>query len=143
MINRYSQLEKLIKSVDSTATELAAPDVPSFLTSVMAGTDPRDIDSELYTLVKRIVFREFTGGSPQPDSDEWTQIVNIVLNSGRYQKSPVDINQSQAAANKLMDFLHAKMKALEITGDMNVKVEIEPLTGKALDEFKSRFDDEF
>lgn len=137
------RLRDLIKQVSKVADETGALPPGEFLATVAAGIDPRPIDSPLYTIVHRIASRGFSGGDPMPTMDEWMNIQEIVLNSGEYKKSRVSIEQSLQAATKLMDFLHAKMKAVELTGDLDVKLEVKPLTGADLDAFKERFEDEF
>lgn len=143
---QYEQLSKLIQQVDKTTGEAGAPGVGEFLACIMTGRDPRPIDSPLFTLVKRIAMRQYDMSimsASMPNEFEWSEIVNIVLNSGLYQKAFVDVKQSQQAAEKLMEYLHAKMKSVELSGSIDHHIKIEPLTGRALEAFKDRFEEEY
>ena len=140
---QLNQLQRLIDQVGKTSKDLGGVLPGEFLASVMSGKDPRPMDSPLYKLVRKIALREFSGGDPMPTPEEWEQIRTIVLESGLYRAARVPIEQSLAAAQKLMEFLHARLKAVEISGGLGVQMEVKPLTGAALDAFKKRFEDEF
>lgn len=140
---QYIQLRRLIDDVDRVATEKGIPAPGEFLAMIMAGQDPRPMDSPLYELVKRIQFREFAGGDAYPTPAEWSDIIDMVLNSDEYRRSRIGIEQSLRASEKLMEYLHAKMKAVEVSGGLDVKLEVTPLTGDELDAFKAKFEDEF
>lgn len=140
---QIEQLHKLMEDVERVSKRQGSPSPGEFLATVMSGQDPRPMDSPLYELVRKIALREFTGGDPHPSEEEWTTIQTMVLDSDLYKASRVPIEQSLTAAQKLMEYLHAKMKAVEVSGGLDVKVEVKPLTGDELDAFKERFDDEF
>ena len=141
---QLNQLQRLIDAVDSVASDMGSPPPGEFLATVMAGTDPRPIEAPLYALVKRIAFREFSGqGDAFPTPEEWSMITETVLSTDEYKQSRVTLDQSLRASERLMEYLHAKMKSIEVSGAMNVRVEVAPLTGADLDEFKARFDNEF
>ena len=141
---QLNQLQRLINDVDKVAKESGAPAPGEFLARVMSGEDPRPIDSPLYGLVKRIGFREFHNqGDPYPTPEEWGMICEMVLGSDEYQKSRVDIDQSLNAASRLMEYLHAKMKRVEIQGGLDIQIEVKPLTGADLDAFHERFSNDF
>ena len=141
---QINQLQRLIDEVDKVARDRGAPAVGEFLATVMSGKDPRPVESPLYALVKRITFREFTiGGDPFPTPDDWIAIVTEVLGSGLYEKAFVDIGLSTRAAEKLMEYLHAKMKSVEVNATVDARIHITPLTDDELDGFRERFNDEF
>lgn len=140
---QMGQLQRLIDEVDRVSRERGAPGVGEFLATVMSGKDPRPVESPLFSMVKKISFREFTGGEAFPTPHEWEAITTEVLGSGRYERAFVDIGLSTRAAEKLMEYLHAKMKAIEVNANVNARVEVVPLTGDELDAFKERFEDEF
>lgn len=141
---QMNQLQRLIEDVDKVAQEHGSPPPGEFLANVMAGRDPRPVDSPLFTLVKGIAYREFTGaGDPFPSPDEWQLIVEIVLGSEDYQKAPVSIEHSMRAGEKLMEYLHAKMKRVEVQGALDVQLRVEPLTGDDLEAFRERFNKDF
>lgn len=140
---QLSQLEKLIKEVEDVATAEKGPAVGEFLASLMMGKDPRNIPSTLYLMIKRISMREWEGGKSFPTPEEWEMIVTEVLGSGNYEKASVDIEMSQRAAAELMKYLHAKMKSVEVSGNINNTHVVTVLDGKDYDEFKERFKNEF
>ena len=140
---QLEQLQRLISDVERVTIEKGSPAPGEFLASVMSGFDPRNIESPLYDIVRKISLREFTGGDPLPTMGEWTEISSIVLSDSQYRKARVPIEQSLQAAQRLMDFLHAKMKAVEVSGSMDVTLEVKPLSGADLDAFKERFENEF
>lgn len=140
---QMGQLQRLIDEVDKVARERGAPAVGEFLATVMTGKDPRPVESPLFSLVKKIAFREFVGGESFPTPEEWAAIVGEVLGSGLYERANVDIGLSTRAAERLMEYLHAKMKAIEVNANVDARIEVVPLTGADLDAFKERFEDEF
>ena len=141
---QLNQLQRLIDEVDRVAIESGSPAPGEFLARVMAGEDPRPLDSYLYTLVKRIAFREFSGsGENYPTPEEWATVVETVLGSDEYRKAPITIDQSLRATEKLMEYLHAKMRSIEVQGNLGIRLEVKPLTGEDLDKFKEKFDEEF
>jgi len=140
---QLEQLAKLVEEVDDVCLETGTPSPGAFLATVMAGEDPRPVESELFKLVKRIAYRDLMGGDPFPSKEEWLELVSIVLGSDAYVKTPLDASMSVRAAEKLMDFLHAKMKAVELSGATTHLVKVEPLTAEEVDLFRERFNDEF
>lgn len=140
---QLERLAELIDDVDQVCLEKGTPSPGAFLATVMSGEDPRPVESELFTLVKRIAFRDLMGGDPFPTKEEWVQVMNIVMGSDAYVKTPLDASMSVRAAEKLMDFLHAKMKAIELSGATTHLVKVEPLSPAEVDLFTERFQDEF
>lgn len=135
---QYHQLQSLIEQVDGTTKELGGQLPGAFLASIMSGYDPREIDSPLFTITKKISFRDLEGGENFPTKEEWDAISTIIL-SGGYEKTRVPVEHSQRAAERLMEFMHAKMKAIELSGNLDMVVKVEPLTGEELDRFHERF----
>lgn len=139
-----NQLQRLIDDVDKVAKEQGSPPPGEFLAHVMTGHDPRPVEAPIYALVKKIAFREFTDtGEAFPTPDEWALIVEIILGSGEYDKAPVSIEHSMRATEKLMEFLHAKMKRVEVQGALDVQLKVEPLTGDDLEAFRAKFQSDF
>ena len=141
---QLDQLQRLIREVDRVSADMDVPPPGEFLATVMAGRDPRDMDSPLYTLVQKIALRAFqTGQNDMPEESEWAAIKSLVLETDHYRQARVSIEQSIQAATKLMEYLHAKMKAVEMTGGVGVQLDVKPLTGDDVKAFKERFEDEF
>jgi hypothetical protein len=105
----------------------------------MAGQDPRPGNSsELWDLVASSQTKE------RPSAATWARIVEIVLGDDRYRRDFVDSTASIKAAEKLMDFLFAKRKAVEVTGHLTASVAVtQPLTVEEIEKFEERFCDEF
>jgi hypothetical protein len=135
---QLKQLHTLIEQVEVTTKSLGGQLPGAFLASVMSGYDPREVDSPLFTLVKKISFRDLEGGENFPTPEEWLAVSEEIL-SGGYERARVPVEQSQRAAEKLMEFLHAKMKAVELSGQVETVVKVEPLTGEELERFRERF----
>lgn len=140
---QLDRLNALIEQVDRVSDERGSMPVGEWLATVMSGLDPRPINSPLYDLVRKSAMREYTGGDPRFTDEECELIRHLVLETDEYKHARVTLDQSMSAANKLMDFLHAKMKAVEVSGGLDVRLEIQPLTEAELDAFRARFDDEY
>ncbi|NIV93754.1 hypothetical protein GWN42_13395 [candidate division KSB1 bacterium] len=105
----------------------------------MSGQDPRPGQvSRLYQLIKR------NRNSQTPDPDDWAELVELVLSDDRFKRDFLPADVSIAAATKLMDFLYAKRKAVEISGHLSASVAVtQPLTVEEIEEFNEKFCAEF
>lgn len=130
------RLDTLREQVNQLCERVDVPNPGEFLASIMAGVDPRPRRPLLHKLVERL------DGYP-PEDDEWEDIEDLILNSGLYDKQPVDIKESISAADKLMDFLHAKLKAIEIQQEVSMSVQVAPLTRKEAEMFEEIWRERF
>ncbi len=110
-----------------------------FLAELMSGQDPRPGQtSRLYELVKR------NRNDDTPSPEDWGEIVEIVTSDDRFKRDFVPAEVSFQAATKLMDFLYAKRKAVEISGHLSASVAVtEPLTVEEIERFEETFFAEF
>lgn len=112
-----------------------------FLQSISQGQDPRNL-SEIYKLVCEI--DEFRDGAVAPE--DWADVVDLV--SSRYKYTKVTLRESIDASRTLAEYLHAKRKSVEISGDGNLgstsgSGELEPLTEDEMEIFWEKFDERF
>jgi len=129
----------LAQELGKYCDDTGAPDPGRFLAELMAGQDPRPGQtSRLYQLVKRGRNEE------TPEPEDWAEIVEIVTSDDRFMRDFVPADVSFQAATKLMDFLYAKRKAVEISGHLSASVAVtEPLTVEEIERFEETFFSEF
>lgn len=135
------KLDDLKDRVAALCKETDVPEPGEFLASLMAGTDPRKRYGLLYTYTKRLVKDQ--GPDEPPGADDWDFIRDLILDSGFYEPEPVALEQSIKAAEKLMDFLHAKLKAQEVTVNASVTHKVEAPTPDQIRKFKEIWDSQY
>lgn len=108
----------------------------SFLTSLMAGKDPR-YNSLVWELVQEIEEENF---GDCPNNEQWEELISIV--EAAYKPKPVDIATSQKAATTLAEYRHPKRKSIELSTNGGT-VEVPDLTSAEFDLFEEWFDDQF
>jgi hypothetical protein len=115
-----------------------AKDPLVFLESIMNGQDPRRLSS-IYELVNEI--DSFSNG--ELSKSDWSEIVAHVCDRFKYHTVP--LGDSLAASKTLAEYLHAKRKQVEITGnqDGSVNSSNNPLSEEEIELFKEKFNDEF
>lgn len=121
------------EKVESLCKELGLPDPIGFLTQIMSGTDPRTV-AQVY--LKTMAMVEEYGDEP-PDAWDWLELVEMIQES--YRGSIVNIKQSQEAAKQLMEYMHPKRKAIEVTQEVK-SVAAEKLSRLELRRLKKAFD---
>lgn len=95
--------------VKSLCEELKIPSPVEFLTQIMGGTDPRRV-SLVYLKIKAL---EEEYGEQPPDEWDWHELIDLIKHE--YRGSIVAIDKSQDAAKQLMEYMHPKRKAVEVT----------------------------
>ena len=108
----------------------------SFLTSLMAGRDPR-YNSLVWELVQTIEEENF---GDCPNESQWEELISIVETS--YKPKPVDITTSQKAATTLAEYRHPKRKSIELSST-NGAIDVPDLTETEFDLFEEWFSDQF
>ncbi len=109
-----------------TAAEKEGVQCPlEFLVAIMAGRDPRAGVGELRKLVREAEEGEVRG---RPSVDAWERIKALVLFDPRYSRDFVFVQDSQAAAKELLQYMYSKRKAIHVSAEMNHLVTVEPLT---------------
>lgn len=101
-INAESQVKAL-------CDKLKIPSPVEFLTQIMGGTDPRRV-SQVYLKVLALE-EEYEGAAP--DDWDWQELVDLI--KAEYRGSIVEIGKSQDAAKQLMEYMHPKRKAIEVS----------------------------
>jgi len=102
----------------------------------MSGRDPRQDTSDLYEIVKSINIGRL------PTEDEWVLICNIVLTNPEYRPARVDVRTSIAAAQKLVDHLYPKLKALEVSTETVGVGPVAPLTPEEIALFQESIEND-
>lgn len=127
------KLDKLRDSVAQLCKSTEVPEPGEFLTSLMGGLDPRPRSNLLHAYVSEIT-------DDRPSVEDWEFIRDIILGSGLYLHEPVSLDTSVKAAEKLMDFLHAKLKAIELQSDVTHQINVTPLTADEIRLFKETWE---
>lgn len=115
-----------------------ASDPLVFLESVMNGQDPRR-HSRAYELMQDILqFSE--DGLPTPE--DWNELCDVIEADYRYHV--VSINESTSAARTLTEYLHPKLKSLQIEeSGLNKSSAAGDLTAEEIQLFKEKFNEGF
>lgn len=133
--------EGLKYEIEKTAADLGCPEPHLFLTHIMAGSDPRHAPSTLFLLVEKAAENE--DGMGQPPADLWDQIKQLVLGNPLFEGEIVPLQDSWAAAKELMAYSHPKLKAVQVSGELEHLVRVTPLTDEEIDKFSRRMFDDF
>lgn len=141
---KNEKLEDLKNAVADLCQETNVPEPGVFLAEIMSGRDPRNQCSKLYTFVKQLA-----ESGEEPNEVDFEYIKYLVLGvpplfTSQYEPERVDINQSIRAAEKLIEYLYAKLKAVEVSGNVGLDVRVlPPLSDEEIKRFKERWDKEF
>lgn len=137
------RLDALRDKVARLCGETDVPEPAEFLASVMSGTDPRRRDPLLRSLVLSAVRENGGDRTTPPSPDDWSFIVDLVLDSGLYDAEPVPLDVSYAAAKELLQYLESKLKAVEVSGTLDANVHVVPLSDEEIQRFKEIWDSRF
>lgn len=136
--HKLQELRTIIKS-SMKKWDSDPGDPAEFLAEIVAGRDPRPLDTSLYELIK-----DLDAEDEMPSKDEWAIIKHMVLHTDKYKRERVSVEESTKAAMKLMEFLHPKQKSVEIEGTLHHEHKILPtLNKKEMKAFKKVFEDLF
>lgn len=128
----------LTENVQKICKELGCPEPAEFLTYIACGVDPREVNSlyrYLHTLKKKI-------GEKRISRKQQDKIFALLEETPSFD--PVYLSESIAAATKLLEYLYAKQKAVEVTGSVGAIVgNIEKMDSKGIKQLKTLFDKEF
>lgn len=117
---------ELVRNVKATCLRYGISEPDQFLAEVMSGRDPRQDVSDLYALVNQI------SRDRVPTEDEWNSICDIVLLNPEYKPARVDVKTSITAAQKLVDHMYPKLKALEVSTETVNVGPVTPLTAEEI-----------
>lgn len=109
-----------------------------FLESIMNGQDPRKL-SRIYELACEI--DDFS--TDHISKEDWNEMFELIFNNYKYYS--VSLTESVNASKTLAEYLHAKRKQVEVTGNTNGAADPanHPLTEDEIILFRERFNDEF
>ena len=96
-------IAELKEQLERILLQLGIPSSMAFLTSVMAGRDPRPMEAPIKEMVRK-PHMEFLDGAretPNPTDDEWLEISDHVLSSGLYDQARVPFRDSVFAAKEV------------------------------------------
>lgn len=137
------RLDELRERVEALCSRVEVPEPGEFLAALMAGRDPRKRDPLLRSLVLAAVRDAGGDRSVPPSPEDWSDIVDLVLDSGMYAEEPVPLETSYQAARGLMEYLHAKLKSVEVSADVNLSAAVVPLSDEEIARFKRIWDARF
>lgn len=135
---KKKEKESLKQRINSLCKQTNTPLPAEFLASVMAGIDPRKEEGSLYKLINKIAL-----SGKRPNKEQWNIICDIVLSSDAYMKDRVDSVTSIKAAEKLIEFLEPKLKAVELSGTLNHNVKVAPMDKEEVKLFKKWWKETF
>jgi hypothetical protein len=114
---------------------LGCPEPHLLLASMAAGVDPRAIPDYLGQLIRQC-HEHRRDGSPRPE--DWEQLYDYYQRHPEIGAGVVDIDTSLTATIKLMPHLHPKLKSLEVSGDLEHKVRVRPLTDEDIQKLEEK-----
>ena len=118
-------------------------DPAKWLTTAMAGKDPRNIVSRLIEMIRKIP-RDYLDGNREnsmPDEYEWEAIQKEAFEPV-YDRAPVDYKFSHDAAKELMKYLHRNL--IEVKSEaVTVKRDIAPITKDEIRNFLDVFEERY
>lgn len=138
MSTKKENKDTLKQRINNLCKQTNTPLPAEFLASVMAGIDPRKEEGSLYKLVNRIAL-----SGKRPNKEQWETICEIILSTDAYMKDRVDSATSIKAAEKLIEFLEPKLKAVELSGTLNHNVAVVPMTKEQVKQFKEFWKEQY
>jgi hypothetical protein len=114
---------------------LGCPEPHLILASLAAGVDPRAIPDSLGQLIRQC-HEKRQNGSPRPE--DWEKLYDYYQRHPEIGAGCVDVDTSLTATIKLMPHLHPKLKSLEVSGDLEHKVRVRPLTDEDIQKLEAK-----
>lgn len=144
--NIPKSIAELREQLERTLLQLGIPSSMVFLTSIMAGRDPRPMEAPIKEMVRKphMEFLDGTRETPHPTDDEWLEISDHVLSSGLYDQARVGLRESVAAAKEVTKYTTATQKHETVVQGSGGPVELPELTEAEVEVFwGSKFKDLF
>lgn len=138
---RRLNLKNLTEEIAKLCKRFDCPEPGTFLGHVMAGFDPRE-SNVLARFLRRTIDK---AGRPERLKLSKAQTEKLYLILDTFPNfDNVDLATSIEAAKQLMQFLYAKMKTVEVSGEMKAAVgTVDKMTKKDFKEFLETFDKEY
>jgi len=106
------------------------------LAKVAAGFDPRIGSNKVRDLVRQI-------GSQPPDDDEWFELRELILNDEFFAHEHVSMQVSLDALKTLIKYCYPQPRAIEVTGDIDLRAKVASLTEADMVRLQDWFRSEF
>lgn len=106
----------------------------------MAGVDPRQRPGQLYSLLKQCHERR-EDGRPRPE--DWEAAWEFISTHPALQGEFVDQATSYAATKDMLPYIHPKLKAVHVSGELAHKVQVVPLTPEDVELLEERLRHDF
>jgi hypothetical protein len=129
----------LLERVQSVCLAEGCPEPIEWLAEVMSGKDPRADASPLFHLVSLLVQQN---GDGVPSPEDWKEIRDMILLDPVYKPVRIEHTVSMRAAEKLIEHLHPKLKALDVSG-VEAPKGVADLTEAEAEILKKKLDDQY
>ncbi|MCK4960395.1 MAG: hypothetical protein KAT00_13365 [Planctomycetes bacterium] len=139
-IQRKQPRRELREDIRIHLEALGCPEPHLLLASLSAGVDPRAIPGHLGLLLAKCHNGRQNG---RPTADDWERLYEYFLEHPEIGAGVVDVDMSLTATIQLMPYLHAKLKSVHVTGELDHKVRVRPLTPEDIATLKQRMEGEF
>ncbi|PHS61205.1 MAG: hypothetical protein COB09_18630 [Thalassobium sp.] len=131
-------MDDVEKKVFDMCEETGTPMPLEFLATIMSGRDPRR-NSNIYTHLK-LIQDHYQDDAPPSHSHYWEDLVYMIENE--YEEAPVTLQESQAAAKQIAEYVHSKKRNVQVSGELTVQ-KVQPLTSKEVRLFQKKFDSRY
>lgn len=136
-MKRRGKARELFDAIGEVCKDAGVDEPAGFLAAIMTGTDPRESVSRLYRLMIKI-------GEDTPTQGQWEELRELVLDDPVYKPTRVSFQASQQAARSLLQYLHPRLRSMEVTGHLSAAIGITaPLTKEDVKSFEDWFTGEF
>jgi len=139
-MTKSERKKQLREEIDEHLDALGAPPVHIQLASYSAGIDPCGVVSQLWELLEQCHRYRVDG---RPRATDWERLWDHVTENPALRGGVVDRELRLSATKELMPYLHAKLKAVHVSGELSHLVSVEPLTDEDIDKLKERMKNEF
>lgn len=119
--------------IDVALQGLGCPEPHIFLAHIQAGVDPRSGPGLVHELVRRGA--DNLDATDQFPAEVCQQLMDYVLHNPLFEGETIPLQDSTMAARELLSYRQPKLKAVQVTGDMEHLVFVKPLTKSEIDDF--------
>jgi hypothetical protein len=127
--------------VDRALQDLGCPEPHIFLALIQAGVDPRFGPGQVHELVQRGA--DNLDATDQFPAEVCQQLMDLVLHNPLFEGEIIPLQDSTMAARELLSYRQPKLKAVQVTGDMEHLVKVKPLTEDEIKKFDQFVFEEF
>ena len=131
-------MDEVEQKVFDMCEDSGTPMPLEFLTTIMAGKDPRR-NSNIFNH-HRLIQDHYGDDAPPTHSHYWEDLVYMIENE--YEEAPVTLQESQAAAKQVAEYVHSKKRNIQVSADLTIQ-KVQPLTSKEIRLFQKKFDSRY